>query len=56
MPKQVPKAVLCAAEGSLRVALNVVWKPHNKAVVLFMPNYMLVYWIAYIKVIQDLKY
>lgn len=56
MPKQVPKAVLGAAEGSLRVAVNVVWKPQNKTVVLFVLNYMLVYWIAYIKVIQDLKY
>ena len=55
MPKQVPQAVLCAAEGSLRVAVNVVWKPQNKAVVLFMLNYILVCWIAYIKVIQDLK-
>lgn len=35
--------------------MNVVWKPKKKAV-LFIPNYMLVHWIAYIKVIQDLKY
>lgn len=55
LPKQVPQAFLLVAAGSLRVAVNVVWKPHNKAVVFFMPNYMLVSWTAY-KIFQDLKY
>lgn len=56
LPKQVPKAFLLVAEGSLRVAISVVWKPQNKAIVLFMPNYMLDSWTAYIKIFQDLKY
>lgn len=56
LPKQVSKAFLLVAEGSLRVAISVVWKPQNKAIVLFMPNYMLDSWTAYIKIFQDLKY
>lgn len=54
--KQAPQAVLCAAEGALRAAANVVWKLESKAVIHLIQNCVLLCWPSYImKVIQDLK-